>query len=140
VGAQWSDVEVVRTVFLSFSALAILQQVIMASHYWWRIIPLRKTLRHPGASGSPVAVLAPPIVWTFCYHLIVLGYLVWTSAGTYLAMANGFPHSPTVYFGPVLALGAALVTNRFMSYYSSSLSQAAFEKVLRDDAAALGPQ
>lgn len=113
---DWTAANCFRLATVVLQTVLVLQFAMMLSHYYWRIIPLRK--QH--------SVLAPPIRWTFAYHLIVAVYLATTAISNFQRVA--FDRSTHVtlstWLSPLISLALIVVIGRFVKYYSEELTAA----------------
>lgn len=86
--------------------------------YWRKIVPMRQRI----AEGR---VLAPPVYWTFGYHLLVAGIFLNSAVARIQILAG--PHADTVpatlstYTTPVLAGLLIVVLRKFHHYYYRTL-------------------
>lgn len=114
---DWSVLLVSRLATIMIVILFVFQMSLMLSHYWWRIIPLRREM------GADTKVLAPPVGWTFAYHLLVT--IIFTIVGIGVAQAAYFESPGTVfsYVAPFLTLALTVVVNRFTKYYFRDINR-----------------
>lgn len=112
---DWTTANCFRLATLIIQTVLLMEMVLMLSHYWWRMMPLRRKIK----------VLAPPIGWAFAYHVVVtvLVATIWISTFQRLAFDN--VHSTVgTYLNPVISLALWIVTRQFLRYYSKDLNQA----------------
>lgn len=116
---DWTFVNIWRCVTIVLICAFVLQMFSMLSHYWHWLMPLRRDLEH---ERGPGAVVAPPVVWTFAYHVLITVTMVVTGIG--LAQSTLYANSPTLftYVAPGLLVAFMVIVNRFLKYYSKNLA------------------
>lgn len=113
---DWGWVSAFRLFTVLVLICFIYQMAIMLSHYWFRIIPLRREI------DPQMQVLAPPILWTFAYHLLVALTFGVVGIAMVQALYKGSPGTVFAFAAPFLLGALTVVVNRFSKYYSQTLS------------------
>lgn len=111
---------VLRLLTIGLLVIAILEMVMMLSHYYWRIMPLRREVGEE--------VVAPPVGWTFAYHLAVTALLVNNAVGRTQEVLLDLRPTLATWCSPVILIGLMVVANRFLGYYSKALGRAAIAR------------
>lgn len=114
---DWSVVLVLRMLIVVSVMVFLLQMSIMLSHYWWRIMPLRQEM-----DDLDRRLVAPPVGWTFTYHLLVTIILGIVGIGIVQAAYHESQATVFSYIGAPLILTLTFVVNRFTKYYSQVLN------------------
>lgn len=112
---DWTVPNCFRLATLIIQTGLLMEFVLMLSHYYWRVIPIRKEVK----------VAAPPVRWTFAYHIVVTLMIgsIWISTFQRLAYDN--VHSTFGTFAnPVLSAALWIVVRQFIKYYAKDLNRA----------------
>ena len=116
-------------IFRLFTVLAVMaflfRMVTMMSYYWHRIIPLRKEM-------DKRVLIAPPIGWTFTYHLLVTAFIGLAGAGMVQAVYNGSPWTIFTFVAPFLIIALTVVVGQFVKYYSQNLNEERWRQIRED--------
>lgn len=122
---DWTFVNIWRCVTITMVVLFVVQMFSMLSHYWHWLMPLRRDLEH---ERGPGAVIAPPVAWTFAYHVAITVTMVVIGIG--MAQSTLSNNEPTLFtfMGPVLMAAFMVIVNRFLKYYSKSLSDGLLDR------------
>lgn len=113
---NWDLTNCFRLAAVLIEILLVMQFAFMLSHYWWRIIPLRKE------NGD---VLAPPIRWTFAYHIIVALIIASILVSTCQRIVFDGRATIGTWINPLLCLALWITVRAFTKYYSVDLGDAA---------------
>lgn len=113
---EWNAANIFRLSGIFITAMLLLEMAVMMSHYWWRMMPLRRELGEH--------VVAPPVGWTFCYHLGVFAFIVCTSIATGQRMVTAADPTLATWTTPPLGLFLYVVVRKFMRFYSEDLNRA----------------
>ena len=91
------------------------QMLLLLANYWHNIMPLRREI-------GENEILAPPVGWTFAYHLIVFLLLVSMCVSRIqLILSDSQIVTFSTFTTPVLAVALYVVTSKFQKYYSRDL-------------------
>lgn len=117
---EWDFVTCWRILTMVLILVFVIQMTVMLSHYWHWLMPLRRDIEQ--GEGN---VIAPPIGWTFAYHLVVT--IILTVVGVGMGQSVYYDNDPTLFTftGPLMLGALMVVTNRFLNYYSAGLRQGA---------------
>lgn len=121
---DWTAANAFRIVSLILLGVGIMEMVMMMSHYWWRIIPLRKEV-------TEHKIVAPPVVWTFCYHIAVAATLVIEFITKFQLVIFGGPDTASTWLSPVVTLLLVVSVHFFAKYYSDSLNHEQWDRFRR---------
>jgi hypothetical protein len=124
---------VMRAITVILIAVCVLQMVMLLSHYWHRVMPMRKRMKEQDRH-SVIFVLAPPPFWTFSYHLLVTGIFTFSGIGITQSLLAVPARPPTVftYAAPFLFGGMTMVISKFTEFYSEAINEAQW-RLLRDE-------
>lgn len=111
----WNLPNVFRLLALGAVVICLLSQAMLLSHYWLRVMPLREEIR-----GNEV--VAPPVYWTFGYHLIVGLLVLFVGLGIGQSAVRNAPPTVLTFAAPVLIFGLSVTVHFFVRYYSDSLN------------------
>lgn len=109
-----SPVAFIRLFSAGVLAYAAFESLLLLAYYWQSIVPIRRMVGEQG-------VLAPPIRWTFLYHLNVFVTILLMIATLLTLMKEDAPAGFVTYIAPFVAVSLAIVVGRFTKYYSGIL-------------------
>jgi hypothetical protein len=120
IDIEWNAPNLFRLATLLSMAWLLLEQAMLLSHYWHRIIPLRRT--NPN-------LLAPPIVWTFALHLWTASLILLIAIGVGSRLVFNDRATFTTYAMPIAAVVGIVIISQFVKYYSKALNRAEHDRL-----------
>ena len=118
---DWGVVSFFRLASIFIQVVFLMEMVMLLSHYWWRIIPLRKEV-------VARKVLAPPVIWTFCYHLFVTLWAMSTVVSQTQRLVTNDDPTVGTYLNPMIMLFGLITIRMFVRYYSQTLTREEHER------------
>lgn len=113
---DWGVVSFLRLASIFLQVVFLMEMVMLLSHYWWRIIPLRREV-------VTRKILAPPVVWTFCYHLFVAVWALSTVISQTQRLVTNDEPTVSTYVNPLIVLFGLITIRMFLRYYSETLNR-----------------
>ena len=107
-------VDLFRAVGVIAIGVCVYQIVVMLSYYRERVIPIRKNVSN---------VIAPPIIWTFAYHVAVCILLIAVGGGFVHNAILDRPGNVLAWFGPVIVIAMTVILNNFVKFYGQTLNE-----------------
>ena len=117
---DWDLVAALRTLSATLILVFLFQMAVMLSHYWHWMMPLRKEIEQ----DEERTLVAPPVVWTFSYHVLITLIMGLFSLGLMQNVLMESKSTVTTFVFPALIAALTLVANRFTKYYSQNLAEA----------------
>jgi hypothetical protein len=123
---HWDVANCFRLLTVLVYAALTLEMVLMISHYWWRIIPLRK---------SGMRILTPPIRWTFAYHIVVASMVATTciSVMQRISFKEHTPATLSTWISGPLGIAMMVVVHEFVQFYSRDINQLEEEMIRQQE-------
>lgn len=114
---NWDAANCFRLATVIIQTMLVLEFMMLLSHYHWRISTLRKEL-------DEGRVIAPPVRWTFAYHIVVTFIVTLTDISTMQRLVFNAKPTLSTWLIPVASLALLVVVKKFVEYYSDRLNEA----------------